>query len=278
MHSVLRALAAITGLQQGEAPAASREQLLRVHTAQLVDALEQQEPGPIDADTVLSESSYLAALHAAGAVCAAVDAVMSGKADNAFCAVRPPGHHAEPDRAMGFCLFNNAAVGALQARAVHSCQRVAVLDFDVHHGNGTQAAAWDDADFFFASSHQWPFYPGSGARSERGAHGNVVNAPLPEGAGPELFRAAWADLILPACAAFRPDIIIISAGFDAHLADPLGGLGLAADDFGWVTAEILKTARECCAGRVVSTLEGGYNLAALADSAAAHVRALNEST
>lgn len=267
-----RALKTIPELSWHEAPAASREQILRVHTPALFDRLSMFGAGAVDADTVLCDESFTAALHAAGAVCAAIDAVCTGALENAFCLVRPPGHHAEPDRAMGFCLFNNVAIGALQARAVHGKQRVVVVDFDVHHGNGTQAAAWDDADFFFASSHQWPFYPGTGALGERGAHGNIHNVPLAAGCGSTVFRHAWTEQLLPALAAFKPDFTLISAGFDAHMADPLGGLDLTTADFGWVTEEILKITGP----NVVSTLEGGYNLAALADSTAVHVRALLE--
>jgi acetoin utilization deacetylase AcuC-like enzyme len=270
--SAQRALKLIPELDWREAPAASREQILRVHTPELYDGLSVFGVGAWDADTVLSEQSFTAALHAAGAVCAAVDAVCIGELRNAFCLVRPPGHHAEPAQAMGFCLFNNVAIGARHARAVHGKQRVAVLDFDVHHGNGTQAAAWDDTEFFFASSHQWPFYPGSGAAGERGAHGNIHNVPLAAGCGSAVFRAAWAEQILPALAAFRPDFTLISAGFDAHVVDPLGGLDLTSADFAWLTREIVRITGP----NLVSTLEGGYNLAALADSCVAHVRALLE--
>jgi acetoin utilization deacetylase AcuC-like enzyme len=267
-----RALRLIPELEWRDAPAASREQITRVHTPALYDMLSVFGAGALDADTVLSEESFTAATHAAGAVCAAVDAVCTGELHNAFCLVRPPGHHAEPARAMGFCLFNNVAIGALQARTVHGKQRVAVLDFDVHHGNGTQAAAWNDAEFFFASSHQWPFYPGTGSAGERGAHGHIHNAPLEAGCGSAVFRRAWAEQLLPALVAFKPDFTLISAGFDGHTADPLGGLELTTADFGWVTTEILKITGP----NVVSSLEGGYNLAALSDSVAIHVRALLE--
>ena len=199
---------------------------------------------------------------------------MAGEADNAFCAVRPPGHHAEPERAMGFCLFNNVAIGAAQARAVHGLSRVAVVDFDVHHGNGTQAMFWDEPELFFGSTHQMPLYPGTGSASERGASGNIVNVPLPPGAGSEEFRAAMAEGVLPALRRFAPEFLLVSAGFDAHQADPLAQLRFQDEDYAWATAELKRVAGECCAGRLVSTLEGGYDLSALASSAAAHVAAL----
>ncbi|MCH8238370.1 MAG: histone deacetylase family protein [Proteobacteria bacterium] len=200
-----------------------------------------------------------------------------GEADNAFCAVRPPGHHAEPARSMGFCLFNNVAVGALQARAVHGHARVAVIDFDVHHGNGTQAMFARDASLFYGSTHQFPHYPGTGAADETGV-GNLVNVPLAPFTGSAEFRAAMTDTILPALRGFDPGFIIISAGFDAHRSDPLAQLELTEADYGWVTAELLQVADETCAGRVVSTLEGGYDLGALASSVGAHVSALMASS
>ena len=210
---------------------------------------------------------------AAGAVVAAVDAVIAGDADNAFCAVRPPGHHAEPSRAMGFCLFNNAAIGALRAREAHGLARVAVIDFDVHHGNGTQAAFYDDATLFYGSTHQYPLYPGTGSRGETGV-GNIVNVPLPPMAGSREFRSSFEREILPALDAFRPELVVISAGFDAHKSDPLAQLLLDEADYTWVTEQLLEIAARHAGGRVVSTLEGGYNLAALGASAAAHLRAL----
>jgi acetoin utilization deacetylase AcuC-like enzyme len=260
-----------------EAPLASIDQLARVHPRDHVEDLLSAMPArglvQIDADTIASPGTRAAALRAAGAVCAAVDAVAGGEAANAFCAVRPPGHHAEPEQSMGFCLFNNVAVGAMQARAVHGLQRIAVIDFDVHHGNGTQTLAAGDPDLFFASTHQYPLYPGTGARSERGL-GNIVNQPLPGGAGSAEFRFAMGEHVLPRLVEFAPDLVLISAGFDAHRDDPLAGLRLETEDFRWATAEILRIARFSCAGRVVSTLEGGYDLPALADCAAAHVHAL----
>jgi acetoin utilization deacetylase AcuC-like enzyme len=202
-----------------------------------------------------------------------VDAVLAKEAANAFCAVRPPGHHAEPQRAMGFCLFNNAAIGALRARAVHGLARVAVVDFDVHHGNGTQAAFADDDSLFYASTHQYPLYPGTGAASETGV-GNIVNVPLRPMAGSSQFRAGLTQRILPALDDFRPELVLISAGFDAHRDDPLAQLMLDEADYAWVTERLIEIAHRHAEGRLVATLEGGYDLAALAGSTAAHVRVL----
>ncbi|MEX2009525.1 MAG: histone deacetylase family protein, partial [Dongiaceae bacterium] len=227
----------------------------------------------LDPDTFLSPGSGEAALRAAGAVCAAVDAVVGGEATNAFCAVRPCGHHAETARAMGFCVFNNVAVGAEQARAVHGLKRVAVVDFDVHHGNGTQASFEADPDLFYGSTHQSPLYPGTGAAEERGV-GNIFNAPLAPMSGSREFRAAMTGTILPALRRFGPDLLLVSAGFDAHEADPLASLRLHEDDFAWATQELIDVADEACAGRLVSVLEGGYDMAALAASTAAHLRVL----
>jgi acetoin utilization deacetylase AcuC-like enzyme len=264
-------------LMRVEAPQATVEQLERVHPPIHVETILNGAPENgfrrVDADTAMSPGSVEAALRAAGAVVFAVDEVMAGRARNAFCAIRPPGHHAEPDQAMGFCLFNNVAIGALHARDVHGLKRIAVVDFDVHHGNGTQACFETDPNLFYASTHQWPLYPGTGRASERGL-GNILNACLPPGAGSAEFREAFADTILPALAQFAPDFIFISAGFDAHAADPLANLRLSEDDYGWVTGELVRLANKLCGGRVVSTLEGGYDLAALAVSARAHVRAL----
>ena len=222
----------------------------------------------------MSRGSAEAALRAAGAVTNAVDAVMSGEIRNGFCAVRPPGHHAERSQAMGFCLFNNIAVGALHARAAHSLARIAVVDFDVHHGNGTQDIFWNDPNLLYASTHQFPLYPGTGSRSERGVGGNIVNAPLPPGAGSDEFRAAFEEIVLPALERFSPEFVFVSAGFDAHAADPLASLRLHEDDFGWATRKIMEVADKTAAGRVVSVLEGGYDLEGLSKSAAAHVIAL----
>jgi acetoin utilization deacetylase AcuC-like enzyme len=264
-------------LERCEAPEAAREDLLRVHSRRHVEDLLGAVPNAghvaIDADTVLSPASGEAALRAAGAVTAAVDAVVEKKADNAFCAVRPPGHHAEPQRAMGFCLFNNAAIGALRAREVHGLARVAVVDFDVHHGNGTQEAFEADGGLFYASTHQYPLYPGTGAASETGV-GNIVNVPLRPMAGSSQFRLGVTQRILPALDAFRPELVIVSAGFDAHRSDPLAQLMLDEADYTWVTEKLLEVAYRHAAGRLVATLEGGYDLSALAASAAAHVRVL----
>lgn len=264
-------------LQRREAPQAALDDLLRVHTRRHVErilgAVPQSGYIGIDADTILSPASGTAALHAAGAVAAAVDAVVAKEADNAFCAVRPPGHHAEPERAMGFCLFNNAAIGALRAREVHGLARVAVIDFDVHHGNGTQAAFEADGNLFYASTHQYPLYPGTGAASETGV-GNIVNAPLRPMSGSGQFRLAMTERIFPALEAFRPELLLVSAGFDAHRNDPLAQLLLDEQDYVWVTEELLGIGDRYAEGRLVSTLEGGYDLVALAASAAAHIRVL----
>jgi acetoin utilization deacetylase AcuC-like enzyme len=260
-----------------EAPQAAVEQIARAHprafVEELLAAMPDQGYARIDADTVVSPGSKEAALRACGALCAAVDAVMAGEASNAFCAVRPPGHHAEARTPMGFCVFNSVAVGALHAQAAHGCKRVAVIDFDVHHGNGTQAMFESDASLFFASTHQYPLYPGTGARSETGV-GNIVNAPLRPGATGADFRLAMSETVLPRLVEFQPDFILVSAGFDAHEDDPLAGLRFHEDDYAWATTEILRVAKSSCRGRVVSTLEGGYDLDALARSAAAHVHAL----
>jgi acetoin utilization deacetylase AcuC-like enzyme len=264
-------------LERREAPEAAREDLLRVHPRRHVEGILAAVPKTghvgIDADTVLSPASGEAALRAAGAVTAAVDAVVAKEADNAFCAVRPPGHHAEPQRAMGFCLFNNAAIGALRAREAHGLGRVAVVDFDVHHGNGTQAAFEADGSLFYASTHQYPLYPGTGAASETGV-GNVVNVPLRPMAGSCQFRLGVTQRILPALDAFRPELVVVSAGFDAHRSDPLAQLMLEEADYTWVTEKLLEVAYRHAAGRLVATLEGGYDLPALAASAAAHIRVL----
>ena len=280
LQSVLDALSApdFAALQRREAPPAAIEDLTRVHPQRFVERLLAAVPSEghvgIDADTVMSPQSGEAALRAAGAVAAAVDAVIAGEADNAFCAVRPPGHHACPSRAMGFCLFNNVAVGALRARQVHGLARVAVIDFDVHHGNGTQDCFWDDGSLFYGSTHQSPFYPGTGAADETGAAGNIVNVPLPAMSGSQAFRLGMTRVLLPALDAFAPELLMISAGFDAHRSDPLAQLLLDEADYTWITEQLLEIARRHAGGRVVSTLEGGYDLAALGASAAAHVRVL----
>lgn len=270
---------AFADLIREEAPEATVEQLSRVHPVNYVEAIlairpEFGESVQLDGDTLMSPGSAEAALRAAGAAVKGVDAVMEGWARAAFAAVRPPGHHAEPQRPMGFCLFNNAAVAALHARARWGVQRVAVVDFDVHHGNGTQAMFADDADLFYASSHQSPCYPGTGDIWETGVANNIVNAPLRPRDDSAAFRAAWGERILPALDAFAPGLLIISAGFDAHKADPLAQLRLETQDFRWITDELVALADQHCGGRVVSVLEGGYDLDALAASAAVHVRGL----
>jgi len=269
---------AFADLIRADAPEATVAQLERAHPADYVAAILRVRPGPgqmvqIDADTSMSEGSAAAALRAAGAAVAAVDAVLGGEVRRAFCAARPPGHHAEPTRPMGFCLFANAVVAARHAQVAHGVERVAILDFDVHHGNGSQACVLNDPSILFASSHQMPLYPGSGAAAERGV-GNVFNAPLPPGADGAAFRDAWERVLLPAVEAFAPGLIIVSAGFDAHAADPLAQLRLREADFVWVTEAICGVATRVCGGRVVSLLEGGYDLDALARSAAAHVGVL----
>ena len=281
LRHVLAALEAeeFSTLSREAAPLATREQLARVHTEAHLDGLFSLDPAAgelvaIDADTSVGPGSVAAALRAAGGAIAAVDAVMQGRASTAFVATRPPGHHAERDRAMGFCLFSTAAVAARHAQAVHRVGRVAVVDFDVHHGNGTQDAMQGDPTLFYASSHQWPCYPGTGAAHETGCADNVVNVPLPPNTAGPGFRAAWSGTILPALRAWHPDLLIVSAGFDAHRDDPLAKLLVDEADYAWLTAELLAVAREHCAGRLVSVLEGGYDLAALARSSAAHVRSL----
>ncbi|MGC2412360.1 MAG: histone deacetylase family protein [Stellaceae bacterium] len=279
LRAVLEALdgPGFARLERREAPEAALDDIARVHPRGFIErmlaAVPREGHAGIDADTILSPQSGHAALRAAGAVVAAVDAVVAGEADNAFCAVRPPGHHAEPLRAMGFCLFNNVAIGALRARAAHGLARVAVIDFDVHHGNGTQARFAEDPSLFYASTHQFPLYPGTGRASETGV-GNIVNVPLPPMAGSRQFREGVSREILPALDSFRPEMVLISAGFDAHKNDPLAQLLLDESDYTWVTEQLLEIARRHAGGRVVSTLEGGYDLAALGASTAAHVSAL----
>ena len=277
LRAVLAALEgeAFAPLLRESAPEATPDQLALAHPREYVEAILAIRPPAgetvaLDADTAMNEGSVPAALRAAGGAVAAVDAVMEGWARNAFAAVRPPGHHAEPSRPMGFCLFNNAAIAALWARARWGLRRVAVVDFDVHHGNGTQAIFAADAALFYGSSHQMPCYPGTGAVAESGVAGNIVNAPLRPGEGSAAFRAAWSGRILPALAAFDPELLVISAGFDAHRADPLAELRLETEDFAWITAQLVGVA----GGRVVSVLEGGYDLEALAAASAVHVRAL----
>ena len=265
-------------LARDMAPRATRAQLTRVHPADYVDGVEKAAPAKgrvrIDQDTMMSAGTYEAALRSAGGACFAVDEVMGGKVANAFVATRPPGHHAELATTMGFCFFNNAAVAARHAQAVHGAERVAIVDFDVHHGNGTQHIFWNEKSVLYASTHEMPLYPGTGARDERGEHDQIVNAPLSAGDGGDTFREAMEAAILPRLEDFAPDLLIISAGFDAHYRDPLGNLQLREEDFAWATRALMKIAARRCGDRVVSLLEGGYDLLGLSRSAAAHVQAL----
>ncbi|OAI25688.1 MULTISPECIES: histone deacetylase family protein [Methylomonas] len=241
--------------------------------AKVVEAVPAEGLVKFDADTVGSAGSRSAAFRSVGAVCDAIDKVLSGAADNAFCAIRPPGHHAMPDYPMGFCLFNNIAIGAEYARTRYGLTRVAIVDFDVHHGNGTQAAFYAQPQVLYASSHQWPHYPGSGLARETGV-GNIVNLPLAAGTDGATFRTQYRETLIPAVAAFQPELLLISAGFDAHRDDPLAGLNLLEADFRWLTDQLCEIAHACCRGRIVSSLEGGYDPRALGASVAAHVAAL----
>lgn len=263
-----------------EAPYATAETITRVHPSRYVEALEPafvETEGArvrLDPDTYISEGSREAIYRAVGACVAAVDAVMAGEDEMAFCAVRPPGHHAEPISPMGFCIFNNVAIGALHALEAHGLSRVAVVDFDVHHGNGTQTVAEAEPRLLFASTHQAPLYPGTGDARETGIAGNVVNAPLPAGAGSAQWRQAMETRVLPALDAFAPELILVSAGFDAHKADPLAQMELDETDFAWAASRLRELSLRHCQGKLVSTLEGGYDLGALARSAQAYVTAL----
>lgn len=268
---------AFVAIEKRDAPEASRAQLELVHDSRFVEAILSAVPSDgyvrLDADTVMSPASGEAALCQAGAVCAAVDAVIGGEADNAFCALRPPGHHAEPDRAMGFCLFNGVAIGAMQALSEHNLAKVSIFDFDVHHGNGTQAAFEQEPRVQYLSTHQWPLFPGTGAREEIGV-GNIVNRPLPSGTASRVWRDVVEGDIFTAIDTFAPDLVMISAGFDAHRADPLASFELIEEDFAWVTEGLIKLAKKHAKGRVVSVLEGGYDLKALTDSCLAHLNTL----
>jgi acetoin utilization deacetylase AcuC-like enzyme len=279
LAAVLEALddASFAALPRIEAPRATRTQLARVHDGELIEDLLGNAPARdlrrLDADTLMSPASAEAALRAAGAVCAAVDAVLAGPFARVFCAVRPPGHHATRSTAMGFCLFNNVAVGTAHALSAHAIGRVAIVDFDVHHGNGTADIFGADPRVLYASSHQMPLYPGSGEAGERGV-GNLVNVPLAPGAGSARFRDAYERIVLPAIDAFAPELLLVSAGFDAHRRDPLASLELEAQDYGWITARLAELADRHAQGRIVSSLEGGYDLDALRTSVSAHVAAL----
>jgi len=261
-----------------EAPLGTLEQVTLCHPASYAEALIDSSPASgfvqVDGDTFMSPGTIEAVMRAVGGATAAVDEIMTGKARNAFVAMRPPGHHAERDRAMGFCFFNHAAIAARHAQKAHGAARVAIVDWDVHHGNGTQDIFWEDASVLYASTHEMPLYPGTGAASERGAHGTIVNVPLRPGEGSDEFREAFEIAILPRLDAFRPDLVVISAGFDAHWRDPLASLNLREADFAWATQKLIDIADKHAGGRIVSVLEGGYDLDALARSAAAHVGAL----
>ncbi|AYC99877.1 histone deacetylase family protein [Neorhizobium sp. NCHU2750] len=266
-------------LARKEAPQANEDAVLLVHPEEHLRKVMREIPEEdtirqIEADTYVGQKSLQVALTAIGGAMAAVDDVMTGKADNAFVAARPPGHHAEKSRAMGFCLFNNAAIAARHAQQVHGVERVAIVDWDVHHGNGTQDIFWDDASVLFCSTHQMPLYPGTGAKNETGAKNTVVNAPLSPNDGSDHFRDAFKDRVLPRLHDFRPDLIIISAGFDAHHRDPLAQINLVGDDFDWATGRLMEIAGKYGSDRVVSLLEGGYDLEGLAESAGMHIARL----
>lgn len=268
---------AFSGLVREQAPRAEVELAGLAHPGDYVEAIAEAAPKQgrvhVDADTAMSSGSMEALLRCMGGATRAVDEVVGGNVSNAFVGTRPPGHHAEKVRAMGFCLFNFAAVAARYAQKEHGVERVAVVDFDVHHGNGTQDIFWDDPSLFYGSTHQMPLYPGTGARNETGV-GNIFNAPLRPGDGGAEFKEAMENTILPALERFSPDLLIVSAGFDAHERDPLANLNFTADDFGWATTRLMEVADEKCGGRLVSILEGGYDLVGLATSVQAHTRAL----
>jgi acetoin utilization deacetylase AcuC-like enzyme len=280
LRAVERALAAdhFAALSRAQAPAANLDDIALCHPREYVEEIRDASPEAgfvrIDADTTMSPGSFEAAMRAAGGAIHAVDEVIARRADIAFCAMRPPGHHAETTTPMGFCLFNSAAIAARHAQKKHGIARVAIVDFDVHHGNGTQEIFWADPTVMYCSTHEMPLYPGTGAKTERGEHDSVVNAPLRAGDAGEKFREAFETAILPRLAGFAPELIIISAGFDAHVRDPLANLNLVEDDFGWVTRKLMDAANETAGGRVVSLLEGGYDLQGLANSVDAHVSAL----
>ncbi|WP_241741180.1 histone deacetylase family protein [Paragemmobacter straminiformis] len=279
LGAVERGLAGLA-VERREAPLAEESEVLRCHPAGYLARVKAEVPvegwGQLDGDTYLAPRSLVAALRGVGGCAAAVDAVLRGEAKNAFVAGRPPGHHAETAKAMGFCLFGNVAIAAKRALDRHGLARVAIVDFDVHHGNGTQDLLWDEARCLFASTHQMPLYPGSGAESERGAHGQIVNVPLRAGSGSAVMRAAYEARVFPALEAFGPELILISAGFDAHADDPLAGLEWEADDYAWLTGRLCDIADAHAGGRIVSTLEGGYDLQALEACVAAHVGVLEE--
>ncbi len=265
-------------LLREQAPMGDRDAILRAHPEAYVAALERAAPKEgiveLDGDTVMMPATMEAAMRAVGGATLAVDEVMQRIVANAFVAMRPPGHHAERATPMGFCFFNNAAVAARHAQKVHGAERVAIMDFDVHHGNGTQDIFWSDPSVMYCSTHEMPLYPGTGSASERGEYDNIVNAPLMAGSNGEVFREAMDYMILPRIEEFSPDLVIISAGFDAHRLDPLANLRLVEADFAWATRKLMDIAERKSGGRVVSLLEGGYDLEGLARSAAAHVMTL----
>ncbi|MBD3764022.1 MAG: histone deacetylase family protein [Rhodobacterales bacterium] len=278
--AAIRSALPVQGVSWRDMPLAGREEVLRCHPARYVDWIAGVVPDQgwerLDGDTYMSPGTLTAALRAVGGMAAAVDAVLAGEVTNGFVAARPPGHHAETERPMGFCLFGTVAIGAKRALDHHGLTRVAVVDFDVHHGNGTQDLLWTEDRVMFASSHQMPLYPGSGRPEERGAHGQIINVPLRPGTGGAEMRASYDDIILPELEEFQPELILVSAGFDAHAADPLAHLDWTEDDFAWLTHRLCDLAEAHCGGRLVSTLEGGYDLDALAASVAAHVNVLKE--
>ena len=278
IKAVLSGLEDIKGLQRLPAPMATVEQIIRVHPVEFWAGLRAIEPSEgnvaIEPDTFLNNGSIDATLRASGGLCFAIDQILDDKALRAFCAVRPPGHHSEPDKAMGFCLLNHVAIGAMHALETPSIKRVAIIDFDVHHGNGTQAVFEQNPDVMYISSHQMPLYPGTGYMEETGC-GNILNLPLAAGDGSEAFRNAWSKLGLPAIHSFEPDLILISAGFDAHERDPLAQLEVQDEDFRWITEELCDLATDSCQGRVASILEGGYDMQALASATRAHVEGLD---
>lgn len=282
LEAVLRRLdqADFAALKRVEAPLADPDTVLRCHPQayldRVLDAIPDHGITAVDPDTHVSPGSLKAALRGVGGGLRAVDMVLSGQADNAFVATRPPGHHAERETAMGFCLFGNVAIAAKYALDHHGLSRVAIMDFDVHHGNGTQDLLWDEARVLFASTHQMPLYPGTGSSAERGAHDNILNVPLPPHADSGRFRDAIDRQVIPALQAFHPELLLLSAGFDGHRNDPLAQMDLDTEDFTWVTQRLCDLADACCGGKVVSTLEGGYDLEALADGVAAHVNVLLE--
>ena len=265
-------------LARAEAPLAPLEIIALCHPTDYIEAIRDASPTEglvrLDADTAMSPGSFEAALRAVGGAKLAVDDVMAGKASNAFVATRPPGHHTETARPMGFCLFNNAAIAARYAQKTHGIERAAIVDFDVHHGNGSQDIFWSDKSVMYCSTHEMPLYPGTGAVGERGEFNTVVNAPLSAGDGGAAFKQAFEAVILPRLREFKPDILIISAGFDAHTRDPLANLNLVEADYAWVTKKLMDVADASAKGRVVSLLEGGYDLQGLSRSVAAHVTAL----